>query len=88
VENITLLKSVQSKGWKNERVVTAYPDGAKVIQVVKGDPTLWWKRVKDVLAVVDFDLGFVMDDSALPKMEKMVRLLPYSKIFSCKLEYQ
>jgi hypothetical protein len=53
--------------------VTVYPDGAKVIQVMKGDPTLWWRRVQDVLTVVDSDLGFVKDELAQPKMDtKMV----------------
>jgi hypothetical protein len=52
--------------------VTVYPDGAKVIQVMKGDPSLWWRRVQDVLTVVDSDLGFVKDELAQPKMDKMV----------------
>jgi len=64
------------QGWKNERVVTIFPDGARVIQVIKGDSSLWWRRVQEVLALVDFDLGFAKDEKiSQSNHDKMVILI-------------
>ncbi|RZC32505.1 N-acetyltransferase ESCO2, partial [Asbolus verrucosus] len=45
-------------GWKNERVVSGDIADGKIIQIVPNDPKIWWKKVKDVMEVVNRDLGF------------------------------
>lgn len=55
--------------------MTVFPNSAKVIQVMKGDPTLWWRRVQEILTVVDSDLGFAIDELTQSKMDKMVFIL-------------
>ncbi|XP_063905710.1 N-acetyltransferase eco isoform X1 [Zophobas morio] len=45
-------------GWKNERVVTSgFLDG-RIVQIVPGDPKIWWKKVKEVMEVINRDLGY------------------------------
>ncbi|KRT82866.1 Acetyltransferase [Oryctes borbonicus] len=45
------------KGWKNENVVGILPD-ARIIKVSPGDSKLWWKKIKDLVEVVNRDLGY------------------------------
>jgi len=44
-------------GWRNERKCFEDLDG-KILIVQPGDPKFMWKKVDDVLSVVDNDLGF------------------------------
>lgn len=44
-------------GWRNERKCFEDLDG-KILIVQPGDPKFMWKKVDDVLSVVDKDLGF------------------------------
>jgi len=44
-------------GWKNERNCGAFPSG-RIVMVQPGDPRHMWKKVEEVLTVVDRDLGF------------------------------
>lgn len=47
-----------SQGWKNERVVYQDPfTGNRIITIESTDPKLHWKKVEQVLAVVDKDMG-------------------------------
>ncbi|XP_015118927.1 uncharacterized protein LOC107042403 isoform X2 [Diachasma alloeum] len=51
-------KTLKFNGWKNERVVMEDPmTGSRIITIEKTDPKTSWKKVEDVLAVVDRDLG-------------------------------
>ncbi|XP_044265148.1 N-acetyltransferase ESCO2 [Tribolium madens] len=45
-------------GWKNERVVSNDLRNGKIIQIIPGDSKIWWKKVKDVMEVVNRDLGY------------------------------
>ncbi|EFA06803.2 N-acetyltransferase ESCO2 [Tribolium castaneum] len=45
-------------GWKNERVVSSDLRNGKVIQIVPGDSKIWWKKVKEVMEVINRDLGY------------------------------
>lgn len=58
------------KGWKHERVVNQFHNG-KVIQINPNDSKVWWKKVKDVLGVVNQELGFV--DMPFDSFNKKVR---------------
>ncbi|XP_059483533.1 N-acetyltransferase ESCO2 isoform X2 [Neocloeon triangulifer] len=49
---------IKHKGWKNERVIASYPDGSRVIKIVKSDPPLWWRRIEELLPNIDLDLGY------------------------------
>ena len=44
-------------GWKNERAVGHFPSG-RVLCVKPGDHATHWRKVEEVLSVVDTDLGF------------------------------
>ncbi|XP_011303275.1 uncharacterized protein [Fopius arisanus] len=51
-------KILKFNGWKNERVVMEDPvTSSRIITIEKSDPKNYWKKVEDVLAVVDRDLG-------------------------------
>ncbi|XP_018335732.1 N-acetyltransferase ESCO2-like isoform X1 [Agrilus planipennis] len=43
-------------GWKNERVVENLSDG-RIIKILPQDSKLWWRKVKDLLEIVNRELG-------------------------------
>jgi len=51
------LEKLKLLGWKNERAVGHFPAG-RVLCVKPGDHLSHWKKVEEVLSVVDSDLGF------------------------------
>lgn len=58
------------KGWNNERVVTQIPDwglDGRIIYVCEADGKAKKERVKEVLAMVDRDLGFAARCELKPK---------------------
>ncbi|KAK0098772.1 hypothetical protein PV326_003433 [Microctonus aethiopoides] len=51
-------RTLKYNGWKNERVVYQDPfTGNRIITIESTDPKLHWKKVEQVLAVVDKDMG-------------------------------
>ncbi|KAF5301137.1 hypothetical protein FQR65_LT08967 [Abscondita terminalis] len=44
-------------GWKDERVVSQLPN-SKIIKIIPTDPKPWLKKVKDLLEVINRDLGY------------------------------
>ena len=51
------LDKLRFPGWKLERVVREFPAG-RVVCVKPGDHSSHWRKVEEVLSVVDSDLGF------------------------------
>ena len=51
------LDSVKFSGWKNERVLLRYTRG-RILKILPTDPKYALKKVKDICAVIDADLGF------------------------------
>ena len=51
------LEKLKLPGWKNERAVGHFPSG-RVLCVKPGDHATHWRKVEEVLSVVDTDLGF------------------------------
>ncbi|XP_063218363.1 N-acetyltransferase eco isoform X2 [Bacillus rossius redtenbacheri] len=51
-------------GWKHERLVATHGAG-RILAVHPGDPKSWWKKVTEVLEVVDRDLGYADGGSGL-----------------------
>lgn len=52
------IKVLKFQGWKNERIITEDPlTSSRIILIEPGDPKQYWKRVLDILTVVDRDLG-------------------------------
>ena len=51
------LEKLKLPGWKNERAVGHFPSG-RVLCVKPGDHATHWRKVDEVLSVVDSDLGF------------------------------
>ncbi|XP_032663897.1 N-acetyltransferase ESCO2 [Odontomachus brunneus] len=52
------IRTLRFQGWKNERVMSEDPfTSSRVILVEPNDPKQYWKKVSDILAVVDRDLG-------------------------------
>lgn len=46
------------QGWKKERLINTDPlTNSRIICIEPGDPKQCWKKVEEVLAVVDRDLG-------------------------------
>jgi len=52
-----MLEKLNFGGWKHERTVGEFPCG-RVIMVKPEDPKHMWRKVEDVLSIVDKDLGF------------------------------
>lgn len=52
-----MLEKLNYGGWKHERAVGEFPCG-RVIMVQPEDPIYMWRKVEDVLSIVDKDLGF------------------------------
>ena len=46
------------QGWKKEREVGSYTDG-RIVMVAPKDPPHAWKKVDNVLSIVDAELGVV-----------------------------
>ncbi|XP_018562394.1 N-acetyltransferase ESCO2 [Anoplophora glabripennis] len=44
-------------GWKNEKVVADFHNNGRIIQIVPGDSKIWWKKVKDLMDVINRELG-------------------------------
>lgn len=58
------------KGWNNERIVTQIPDwglNGRVIYVCEADSKAKKERVKEILDMVDRDLGFAARTELKPK---------------------
>lgn len=51
------LDKLKLTGWKLERTVGHFPSG-RVLCVKPGDHASHWKKVEEVLSIVDEDLGF------------------------------
>lgn len=51
------LEKLKLPGWKNERAVGHFPSG-RVLCIKPGDHATHWRKVDEVLSVVDSDLGF------------------------------
>lgn len=63
------------QGWKNERVVYQNPfTASRIITIRPSDPKQWWKKVEEILTIVDKDLGLAEVTLSDPR-DKMVRLL-------------
>ncbi|KAF2883547.1 hypothetical protein ILUMI_22611 [Ignelater luminosus] len=45
-------------GWKDERVVAQFPNNVRIIRIFSSDPKPWIKKVKDLLEVINRDLGY------------------------------
>ncbi|KAK2580129.1 hypothetical protein KPH14_012406 [Odynerus spinipes] len=59
------IKVLKFQGWKNERIIAEDPlTSSRIILIEPEDPKQYWKRVLDILAVVDRDLGLA--DATLP----------------------
>ncbi|XP_017782220.1 PREDICTED: N-acetyltransferase ESCO2 [Nicrophorus vespilloides] len=54
-------------GWKNERVVMNIDQNSRIIKVQPGDSKAWWKKIKDLVEVVNRDLGFYELDFPVDK---------------------
>ncbi|KAL7645612.1 UNVERIFIED_CONTAM: hypothetical protein RMT77_003998 [Armadillidium vulgare] len=66
--------------WKNERQVTILDElGGRILKVASNDHNQWWKKVKDVLKIVDEELGF---------SEKSLRCLTNSSAYLYNLDKQ
>merc|ERR1711874_573223 len=52
-----MLDKLKYPVWKHERVVGEFPHG-RVVMVKPGDAKHMWKKVEEVLSIVDHDLGF------------------------------
>lgn len=47
------------QGWKRERIVGYFEDNqARVLEVGPNDSKAWWKKVMDVIYVVNMELGY------------------------------
>ncbi|XP_068245904.1 N-acetyltransferase ESCO2 [Palaemon carinicauda] len=52
--------SLKFSGWKNENLVRELDElGGRVVMVTSKDPPHFWKKVEEVLTVVDTELGFI-----------------------------
>lgn len=63
------------QGWKNERVILEDPfTSSRIILVEPYDSKQHWKKVLEILAVVDRDLGLA-DINILDYQSKKVRIV-------------
>ncbi|KAB7501269.1 N-acetyltransferase ESCO2 [Armadillidium nasatum] len=54
-----IFSNLKFNNWKNERQVTILDElGGRILKVASDDHNQWWKKVKDVLKIVDEELGF------------------------------
>ncbi|KAL2744021.1 N-acetyltransferase ESCO2 [Vespula maculifrons] len=59
------VKTLKFQGWKNERIIMEDPiTSSRIILIEPNDSKQHWKKVSEILTVVDRDLGLV--DSSLP----------------------
>ncbi|KAJ8925641.1 hypothetical protein NQ315_009486 [Exocentrus adspersus] len=54
-------------GWKNERIVANFGSNGRIIQILPGDSKIWWRKVMDLMEVINrelgcFDMEFKLDD--------------------------
>lgn len=45
------------KGWKNERIVADFHNNGRIIQIIPGDSKIWWRKMKDLMDVINRELG-------------------------------
>ncbi|CAH1406596.1 unnamed protein product [Nezara viridula] len=69
------------QGWKNQRL-TGIIGLDKIISVKGGDPNHWWHKVKDVLEIVDRELGFPEQSSLHPETQVFM-YIKKNKIVGC-----
>merc|ERR1719334_1959064 len=74
-----LMDKLKLVGWKQERVVGQFPCG-RVLSVRPGDPKVWWKKVEEVLKVVDRDLGFSEVGIRKPERTKVYMFVADRKV--------
>ncbi|KAL2720487.1 N-acetyltransferase ESCO2 [Vespula squamosa] len=59
------VKTLKFQGWKNERIIIEDPlTSSRIILIEPHDSKQYWKKVSEILTVVDRDLGLA--DSSLP----------------------
>ena len=73
------LEKLKLPGWKNERVVGHFPSG-RVLCVKPGDHASHWKKVEEVLSVVDTDLGFSEVGIRWPDKTKVFMFIADKKV--------
>jgi len=65
------------QGWKNERVIIEEPfTSSRIILVEPHDPKQYWKKVLEILTVVDRDLG-LSDMDIMNYQNKKVKAYKY-----------
>lgn len=74
-----LLERLRMNGWKQERVVGNFFDG-RVIMIKPADAKIWWRKVEEVLQVVDTDLGFSEIGIRKPEVSKVYFFVSDKKI--------
>ena len=73
------LAKLKLPGWKNERVVGHFPSG-RVLCVKPGDHASHWRKVEEVLSVVDTDLGFSEVGIRWPDKTKVFMFIADKKV--------
>jgi len=73
------LEKLKLLGWKNERAVGHFPTG-RVLCVKPGDHLSHWKKVEEVLSVVDSDLGFSEVGIRWPEKTKVFMFVADKKV--------
>lgn len=52
-------------GWKKERIVYNFQDDGRIIHIVPGDSKLWWKKVSELMDVINREMGCYNMDFSL-----------------------
>ncbi|CAG9834421.1 unnamed protein product [Diabrotica balteata] len=45
------------QGWKNEKIVANFQQNGRILQILPGDSKIWWKKVSDLMHVINQDIG-------------------------------
>ncbi|XP_057654447.1 N-acetyltransferase ESCO2 [Diorhabda carinulata] len=52
-------------GWKKERIVLNLQDDSRIIHIVPGDSKIWWKKVGDLMEIINREMGCYNMDFSL-----------------------
>ncbi|NXD32059.1 ESCO2 acetyltransferase, partial [Spelaeornis formosus] len=78
-----LRQALYCRSWKQERVVAEFWDG-KILLILPGDPKYALRKVQEVLAVVDSELGFPAHAGIFPEHSRVYLFLsPTRSVLGC-----
>jgi len=79
-------KTLDFKGWKNERVVKEFTDKSRILMVQYDDPVQHVSKISEVVSIMDKELGYVQSSNTRKDKERVfIMINGNKKVIGCAI---